>query len=372
MRRLLFALALVLALAPPSRAEDNGLVALLPFDVANATIDKATRQALEEAIRTVAGDALTPYGYTVLTGETTLSLLAENGVDAAKACEASCALQAARELKAKIFIAGTVTTSEGSQLAFIRVFESATGRQLASVQLEGEKVRDLRREFAQKAEVFFAKALGQRGAPPKAVPVQAAPVQAAPVAARPPPPEVAPPPVSDPEADRDAEPVRTPPAPDAGPGPEKSFVVSLNVLSLAMYSLAGYSSVDLEVEWALSRKFSAGLGASMVTLGDDVSPGSSDYSTVSGIGTYYLGGDGPKGLQLGVRFGRAGVDILRADGGTDTISGVSFGTHVGYQLLLGPLALGAQLGMTYVSLSTNTAEASAPSPFLAARVGYAF
>lgn len=137
----------------------GGLMAVLPLDTANAALDPATRLALEEAIRTVAGEALVSYGYTVLTGDTTLALLSDNGIDPDRACEASCALDAARELQAQVFISGTVTRTEGEYVAFVRLFESSTGRQLSSLSLEGETVRALRQAFARRADEFFGRAL---------------------------------------------------------------------------------------------------------------------------------------------------------------------------------------------------------------------
>lgn len=138
---------------------DRGLVVVLPADVKEAELARGTASAFDESIRTIAGDALSAHGYTVLTGETTLAVLADNGVDAARACEASCALQAARELKARLFVSSTVTRSEGEYVAFVRLFEVATGRQLASVSLEGASVKALRESFSRRADGFFAKAL---------------------------------------------------------------------------------------------------------------------------------------------------------------------------------------------------------------------
>ena len=127
---------------PPPADHPPPIVAVLPLNVSLAGMDEASHMTLEEDIRSVAGNHLTALGYTVLTGENTLRVLADNGVDATKACEASCALDAARELKAEYFIAGSVAKSEGTYVAFIRLFEQRRGQQLDSVKLEGEKVRD--------------------------------------------------------------------------------------------------------------------------------------------------------------------------------------------------------------------------------------
>ncbi len=157
------AAVLVLLATAPAWADDAKVLAVLPLDVHDAHLDSAGQHALEESIRTVAGDALSEYGYTVLTGETTLAVLADNGVDPSKACEASCALQAARELKAQLFISGTVAKSEGAYIAFIRLFENKSGHQLASAEVEGATIRDIRKAFGEKAPAFFAKGLGGGG-----------------------------------------------------------------------------------------------------------------------------------------------------------------------------------------------------------------
>src|SRR3954464_7691576 len=83
------------ALAAP--ADDSDLVAVLPLDVSHSELKESATLLLQENIRTVAGDVLTPLGYTVLTGETTISILQANDVDIKKACESSCALDNARE-----------------------------------------------------------------------------------------------------------------------------------------------------------------------------------------------------------------------------------------------------------------------------------
>jgi polyisoprenoid-binding protein YceI len=158
MLRLLSALALVLA-ASLARAE-AGLVVVLPLDARDAKLDASTQRTFEESIRTLAGDELKSYELTVLSGTQTLSMLEDNGVDVAKACEASCALEAARQVKAKLFISGSLAKSEGEFVAFVRLFDSASGSQLASLQLEGASVKSLRTQFESKAHDFFTKAMG--------------------------------------------------------------------------------------------------------------------------------------------------------------------------------------------------------------------
>lgn len=147
--------------APGPTLQQKGVVAVLPIDTSQSQIEPAAKMAFEENIRSIAGDTLAPLGYTILTGETTLALLSDNNVQTDKICDASCALSAAREMKAKLFVSGVMAKTEGEFVAFVRLFESKSGRQLASVRLEGDTVRSLRKAFETKAPDFFAKANGQ-------------------------------------------------------------------------------------------------------------------------------------------------------------------------------------------------------------------
>jgi hypothetical protein len=135
------------------------LLAILPLfdsDAEGHRIDATTKTILEEAIRSESGGILGPWNYTILTSDNMLSILTDNGIDPNKACEASCALQAAREMKAQVFVSGAVGLTEGMYTAILRLFEAKTGRQLGFVVLEGASVRDLRKEFVKKARDFFA------------------------------------------------------------------------------------------------------------------------------------------------------------------------------------------------------------------------
>lgn len=133
------------------------LVAVLPLADMGGTVDRLARDSVEETIRTVGGDLLTPHGFLVLTGENTLKILSDNGVDSAKACETECALAAARELKASLFISGSASRLEGQVIVFVRLYDAKTGGQLASLKLESETVRGVRAAFEEKAPAFFGK-----------------------------------------------------------------------------------------------------------------------------------------------------------------------------------------------------------------------
>lgn len=165
--RLFSGLLVLAALLLPSllAAQTPKLVVVLPLDLRQAKIDEGTKIALEESIRTQAGEALLGLGYTVLSGENTLALLADNGIDPDKVCETECALETARELSAELFISGTMALTEGYYTAFIRLYESKSGKQLGYLNLEGETVREVRQEFTQKANSFFSRLLGESSAP---------------------------------------------------------------------------------------------------------------------------------------------------------------------------------------------------------------
>jgi hypothetical protein len=203
-------LLLTLAFAVRARAVDpptpERTLAVLPFDVRDARMDVPTEHVFEESIRTTAGNRLSALGYAVLPGDTTQAALAAAG-SADAPCGTACAQGVARSLHATLFISGSVQQSEGSYFAFVRLFDAETARQLASVDLEGARVQDLRAGFEAKSAALFAglnpaTTPAPAAAPPARVPVEAAPstppaaapTAPAPTAAPPPPPPLPPPP----------------------------------------------------------------------------------------------------------------------------------------------------------------------------------
>lgn len=150
----------IATVSPPALASggETSLLSVLALDVGSTTLAPQEKASLEEAIRTTAGDLLAPAGITVLTNETQLQLFVDNGVDPDRACDASCHLEAARELKARWFISGVIVPEGAELVAFIRLFDTGNGRQLSSVQIEGGSVRELRRSFNERAEHFFERA----------------------------------------------------------------------------------------------------------------------------------------------------------------------------------------------------------------------
>jgi hypothetical protein len=159
MRRLWALLSAASVLLFSSNAAAAKLIAVLPLDVTHTEghLTPAAQADLEEIMRDVAADLLTPQGWTVLTGETTLQLLQDNGVDASKCGEESCSLAMAREIKAEKFLSGNVRYVDAVLTASIRLVDTATGRILASASLEGANERSLREDFHLKAADLFAK-----------------------------------------------------------------------------------------------------------------------------------------------------------------------------------------------------------------------
>ncbi len=149
----------VIVLAAATADAEGHVIAVLPLDVkmTKGKMDDASQASLEEMLRDVAVDALSSDGWTVLTGETTLQILQDNGVDVAHCGDQSCHLSMAREIKAEKFMSGAVQYADGEFTASIRLIDTATGRILASERLEGKNVKALRTEFEGKAATFFTR-----------------------------------------------------------------------------------------------------------------------------------------------------------------------------------------------------------------------
>gem|GEM_PF-1942924 len=149
-------LSLILVLALPAHAVDKTIV-ILPLD-ATKTAGKMSQEArisLEEQLRDEAANALSGSGWTVMTGETTLKILTDNGIDPGKCGEGSCHLDTAKSMNVEKFISGAVQYSEGGYTASVRLIDTKSGNILASARLESDTVRGLRKDFAAKAEKFF-------------------------------------------------------------------------------------------------------------------------------------------------------------------------------------------------------------------------
>jgi hypothetical protein len=147
----------LMAVAQPVEAASK-LIAVLPLDVSHAKgqIDADAEASLEEMLRDVAAAHLAKGGWTVLTGETTLQVLKDNGVDATACSDQTCHLSMARELKAETFVSGGVQFVEGTFTASVRLIDAATGKIRASTRVEAKTVTELRQRFEARADEFFA------------------------------------------------------------------------------------------------------------------------------------------------------------------------------------------------------------------------
>jgi hypothetical protein len=197
MRGTLWSLACLMLVSTDAWAT-NQLIAVLPLDVSHARkkLDADAQASLEEMLRDVATDALAPAGWTILTGETTLQVLKDNGVNAEACGNQECHLASARELKADKFISGAVQLVEGEFTASVRLIDTASGRILASERVRGKTVKELTTAFEGKAKEFFQKG-GLVEAPPQSETQPATPAaeSAAAPAVEPVLPAVSPPPL---------------------------------------------------------------------------------------------------------------------------------------------------------------------------------
>ena len=155
----------IVAAALPARAVDRAIV-VLPLDVTKTAgkMGPEARASLEEELRDEAATALADSGWTVMTGETTLRILTDSGIDPAKCGEGSCHLDTAKQMNVGKFISGAVQYSEGGYTASIRLIDTMTGNILASARLESKTVRGLRKDFAAGARAFFQRSGLLRGA----------------------------------------------------------------------------------------------------------------------------------------------------------------------------------------------------------------
>ena len=135
-------------------------IVVLPIDIARAggKMSVDARISVEEMIRDEAVDALAGTGWTVLSGETTLKKLKDNGIDPTQCDDQGCHLETAQNMTVPMFISGSVQYVEGTFTASIRLIESATGKQLAATHFESTRVLGLRAEFSKAAPEFFRKA----------------------------------------------------------------------------------------------------------------------------------------------------------------------------------------------------------------------
>jgi hypothetical protein len=150
-----FVLLACLSSAGAALAQEQKLVVVMPTDRRHARLNEADVSIIEEAVRSAAGNALSPLGYTVATQDTALQLLRDKGVDTGRLDEADSALAANRVLKTKLFITIGIATSNEKHSGQVRVFETATGRLVSSVEIGGMSADGLKQSFKRKQEKLF-------------------------------------------------------------------------------------------------------------------------------------------------------------------------------------------------------------------------
>jgi len=152
-------LVLLLASAPAAARE---YLAVLPFD-ADASVSASVRDSLAESLRTFAGARLT--GFAVLDGQTQIQILSDQGIDAAKACEGSCALDTARKLNAKVFVSGSIRRPGKLYRGFVRCYLAADGSIVGSIEIKGATIDEMLEQVDQKGDKLFGRLVGEAPAP---------------------------------------------------------------------------------------------------------------------------------------------------------------------------------------------------------------
>lgn len=156
--RLVFIGAFLLTCSAMAEAEEK-LLAVLPLDVSHTDghMTKSASTSLEEMLRDTAVNSLGNAGWTVMSGENTIQILIDNGVDPSKCGDTACHLSMAREIKADKFLSGTVQWVDGEFSASFRLIDSRTGRIVASERVSGVNTKSLRESFEAKADAFFTR-----------------------------------------------------------------------------------------------------------------------------------------------------------------------------------------------------------------------
>lgn len=150
---------MTLILLSAADAHASNVIAVLPLDVSHAggRLSVDAQASLEETLRDVSVNVLGTHGWTILTGETTLQVLQDNGVDPAKCGDQACHLTMAREIKADRFITGSVQYDDNELTASIRLVDTSTGRITSSLRLEGDSPKALRKILDTEARDFFSR-----------------------------------------------------------------------------------------------------------------------------------------------------------------------------------------------------------------------
>jgi FKBP-type peptidyl-prolyl cis-trans isomerase len=148
--RLVLAALPVVASAGVARAEGVPTLTVLRMDGRSNIAGDAAPELLEETILRESNRELQAAGFKITSGA--------SKEDPKRPCDASCALETARKLKADFFITGAISSDKAAH-ALVRFVETRTGRELSTVTLEGASIRDLSRSFESHAASFFSHAI---------------------------------------------------------------------------------------------------------------------------------------------------------------------------------------------------------------------
>lgn len=147
--------ALLILVATSTAQASGGIVVVMPFDTKASGADRSGTGMLDATMRTLAGRYLGDLGYTVLDEEGTIRILLENDIDEEKACDASCALEAAQEINATMFITGVMSRIEGHYVIDLKLM-SRDGVQLASADASGRSIVALSESILERGPRLFA------------------------------------------------------------------------------------------------------------------------------------------------------------------------------------------------------------------------
>jgi hypothetical protein len=176
-----FQLVLVaaLALARAAHAEAKGAVYVAPFDCSAVELDKGSQVVLDETLLSISAELLEPAGFDLVSGVVDVRDRLDKSGTSKVDCDFVCRLKQAREAKAAFFVSGRLGKSDGTLIAFIRLYRTSDGRQSQSVDMDGATVKDLRAAFRKWLPTLYVELLQVPAKPAVATPA---------VAAAPPPP----------------------------------------------------------------------------------------------------------------------------------------------------------------------------------------
>jgi len=149
------------ALSAAASAAPSRYVAVLPFQ-SDERVSKSFRESIEEAVRSLAIERLPDF--VIMDGNTQLRILEEQGIDPAKACVGSCALEVAQKLNAELFLSGSVRRPGKLYRAVVRCYRAKSGAVLGSADLEGPDVDEMLADLKKQGDKLLG-SLRQRGQP---------------------------------------------------------------------------------------------------------------------------------------------------------------------------------------------------------------